>query len=228
MKKFTYKVVGLKETFTNKVFYLSKKEAAKKYAKDIGEDFLRFLGTNPLKNGIDIYIKAPYVTSEKMTEIENKFLENTFVHEVSYDKPLIELLTKNIQRIGFWLLIFSGFLSLIAIVLINSAVRLSVYSKRFTIKTMQMVGATKSFIRKPFIWQNIKLGILGAFVALAAIAVTIYYLDKYLPALELLKDLVSLAYLAIGVLLIAFIITFVSTFLATQRFLNLRTDQLYY
>jgi cell division transport system permease protein len=93
---------------------------------------------------------------------------------------------------------------------------------------MQMVGATKSFIRKPFIWQNIKLGILGACVALAAIAITIYYLDKYLPALELLKDVASLVYLASGVLLIALIITFVSTFLATQRFLNLRTDQLYY
>ncbi len=218
----------LKEPFTNKAIYISKEDAAKKYAKDIGEDFLSFLGSNPLKNGIDIYVKASHVTPEKMTEIEQKFLNNAFVAEVSYDKPLIQLLTKNIQKISFWLFILSGFLGLIAIILINSAVRLSVYSKRFNIKTMQMVGATKSFIRKPFIWQNIKLGMIGACIALIGIGVTMYYADKYVPALALLEDVVSLTYLASGVIGISFLITLVSTFFATQRFLNLQTDQLYY
>lgn len=218
----------LKEPFTNKAIYISKEDAAKKYAKDIGEDFLSFLGSNPLKNGIDIYVKAAYVTPEKMTEIEQQFLNNAFVAEVSYDKPLIQLLTKNIQKISFWLFILSGFLGLIAIILINSAVRLSVYSKRFNIKTMQMVGATKSFIRKPFIWQNIKLGMIGACIALIGIGVAMYYADKYVPALALLEDVVSLTYLASGVIGISFLITLVSTFFATQRFLNLQTDQLYY
>ena len=224
----TFREFLLTETFTKKAIYTSKAQAAKKYSKEIGEDFLQFLGENPLKNGIDIYLKADFVTPEKMQDLENRFLKNAFVADVSYDKPLINLLTKNIKRISFWLLVFSGFFSLVAMILINSSIRLSIYSKRFNIKTMQMVGATKKFIRKPFIWRSIKLGMIGAVIALIGLAVVIYYLDKYMPSLALLKDYISLGYLAGGVLLSAFIITWLSTFFATQRFLNLKTDELYY
>ncbi|MCH3883454.1 cell division protein FtsX [Tenacibaculum aquimarinum] len=218
----------LKEPFTKNIYYITKEEAAKAYSKDIGEDFLKFLGENPLKNGIDIYLNADFVTPEKMTIIETDFNKNNLIAEVSYDKPLIQLLTKNIQRISFWLLVLSGFFGLVAIILINSSIRLSIYSKRFNIKTMQMVGATKRFIRKPFIWQSIKLGILGSVIALLGLAAVIYYVDKFIPALELVKDYISLGYLVGGVLLTAFIITWISTFFATQRFLNLQTDELYY
>lgn len=224
----TFRESLLTETFTKKAIYTSKAQAAKKYSKEIGEDFLQFLGENPLKNGIDIYLKADFVTPEKMQELETRFLKNAFVADVSYDKSLINLLTKNIKRISFWLLVFSGFFSLVAMILINSSIRLSIYSKRFNIKTMQMVGATKKFIRKPFIWRSIKLGMIGAVLALIGLAVVIYYLDKYMPSLALLKDYISLGYLAGGVLLSAFIITWLSTFFATQRFLNLKTDELYY
>ncbi|CAM1359727.1 Cell division protein FtsX [Tenacibaculum litoreum] len=217
-----------KEEFVNKVVYISKEDAAKEYKKDLGEDFLQFLGDNPLKNGIDIYLKADFVTPEKMSELEKSFDKNKFVAEVSYDKPLVQLLTKNIQRISFWLLVLSGFFGLVAIILINSSIRLSIYSKRFNIKTMQMVGATKSFIRKPFIWQSIKLGLLGAFIAISGLGILIYYVDKYIPTLELLTDYVALGYVAGGVILIAFFITWISTFFATQRFLNLQTNDLYY
>jgi len=218
----------LKEPFTRKIVYISKAEAAKAYSKDIGEDFLKFIGKNPLKNGIDIYLKANNVTPKKMAEIEKKFQKNTFVSEVSYDKPLITLLTKNIQRISFWLLVLSGFFALVAIILINSAIRLSVYSKRFNIKTMQMVGATKSFIRKPFILQGIKLGFIGAIIALIGLGFVVYYVDQKIPALALLKDYTSLTYVAGGILITAFLITWISTFFATQRFLNLQSDELYY
>lgn len=224
----TFREYLLTETFTKKAIYTSKAQAAKKYSKEIGEDFLQFLGENPLKNGVDIYLKADFVTPEKMQELETRFLKNAFVADVSYDKPLINLLTKNIKRISFWLLVFSGFFSLVAMILINSSIRLSIYSKRFNIKTMQMVGATKKFIRKPFIWRSIKLGMIGAVIALIGLAVVIYYLDKYMPSLALLKDYISLGYLAGGVLLSSFIITWLSTFFATQRFLNLKTDELYY
>ena len=217
-----------KETFTKKVIYTSKKLAARNFSKEIGEDFLEFLGKNPLKNGLDIYLKADYVTPEKIQELETRFQKNAFVADVSYDKPLITLLTKNIKRISFWLLVVSSFFGLVAIILINSSIRLSIYSKRFNIKTMQMVGATKSFIRKPFIWRSIKLGMIGAVLALIGLAVVIYYLDKYAPSLELIKDYATLSYLVGGVILSAFIITWFSTFLATQRFLNLQTDELYY
>lgn len=217
-----------KEDFTKKVLYISKERAAKQYSKEIGEDFLEFLGTNPIKNAIDIYVKAAFVSPKKMQELEARFQENAFVADVSYDKPLINLLTKNIKKIGFWLLVISGFFGIVAIFLINSSIRLSIYSKRFNIKTMQMVGATKGFIRKPFIWQSIKLGVLGAFLASTGIGVLIYYVDKQIPALDLIKDYMTLVYLFGGILTTAFIITWLSTFFATQRFLNLQTDKLYY
>jgi cell division transport system permease protein len=224
----SFKASIAEEAFTKRVIYTSKKQAARQYSKEIGEDFLNFLGENPLKNAMDIFLKADFVTPEKMQEIETRFLKNAFVADISYDKPLINLLTKNIQRISFWLLVISGFFSLVAIILINSSIRLSIYSKRFNIKTMQMVGATKSFIRRPFIWQGIKLGFIGAFLALIALGLVIYYLDKFAPSLGLLKDYISLSYLVGGVLVSAFIITWLSTFFATQRFLNLQTDELYY
>ena len=216
------------EAFAKRIVYISKKQAARDYSREIGEDFLTFLGGNPLKNGIDIYLKADFVTSEKMLALEKKFNKNLFVADVSYDKPLIELLTKNIQKIRFWLFILCGFFALIAILLINSSIRLTIYSKRFNIKTMQMVGATKSFIRKPFLWRSIQLGMIGAFISLIGLAVIIYYLDKFIPVLGLLKDYITLLYLVSGVIASALIITLLSTLLATQRFLNLQTDELYY
>ena len=125
-------------------------------------------------------------------------------------------------------MIISGVFTLIAVLLINSAIRLSVYSKRFTIKTMQMVGATKGFIRRPFIWLSMKLGMVGAVIALAGMAAVLYYLNQTFPELELLADPMILAILFVGVFVASMIITWFSTFLATQRFLNLRTDELYY
>ena len=224
----TFRESLLEEEFTKKAIYISKTQAAKKYSEEIGEDFLEFLGENPLKNGIDIYLKADYVTPEKVAELEERFTKNVFVADVSYDKPLINLLTKNIKRISFWLLVLSSFFGLIAMILINSSIRLSIYAKRFNIKTMQMVGATKSFIRKPFIWRSIKLGMIGAVLALIGLAVVVYYLDKYIPSLDFLEDYITLGYITGGVILSAFIITWISTFFATQRFLNLQTDELYY
>lgn len=224
----TFRESLLEEEFTKKAIYTSKAQAAKRFSEQIGEDFLEFLGENPLKNGVDIYLKADYVTPEKVAELEQRFQKNAFVADVSYDKPLINLLTKNIKRISFWLLVLSSFFGLVAMILINSSIRLSIYSKRFNIKTMQMVGATKSFIRRPFIFRSLKLGLLGALIALMGIAVIIYYLDKYIPSLNFLEDYVTLAYISGIVILSSLIITWISTFFATQRFLNLQTDELYY
>ena len=218
----------LKELFTRKIIYISKGDAAKFYAEDLGEDFVNYLGTNPLKNSIDIYLNPGFVTPEKMQEISDRFNKNSFVFEVSYDKPLVTFLTQNIQKVSFWLFAISSFFGLIALILINSSIRLSVYSKRFNIKTMQMVGATKGFIRKPFIWSGVRLGFIGAIISLAGLAAVIYYIDQKIPTLQLVTDYVTLAYLGGGILLIAFIISWLSTFFATQRFLNLQTDELYY
>ena len=218
----------IKEIFTRKIVYISKDDAAKFYAEDLGEDFVNYLGTNPLKNSIDIYLNPGFVTPEKMGEIADRFKDNSYVFEVSYDKPLVTFLTQNIQRVSFWLFVISSFFGLIALILINSSIRLSVYSKRFNIKTMQMVVATKSFIRKPFIWNGIQLGFIGAILSLIGLGVVIYYIDQKIPTLQLTTDYTTLAYLGGGILIIAFVISWLSTFFATQRFLNLQTEKLYY
>ena len=217
-----------KEIFTKSTRFVSKDDAAEIYKKENGEDFMDFLGYNPLHNSIDVFVKAEYVTPEKMTEIETKYSTNQFVSEVSYDKPLIGLLTKNVKRISFFILLFSGLATLIVVVLINSSIRLSVYAKRFTIKTMQMVGATKNFIRKPFIWRSIKLGISGAILAIIELMFLIYYLNNNFPEFGFINNPLDLVGLFLAILLIGITITWFSTFFATQRFLNLRTDELYY
>jgi len=216
------------EAFTKSTKFISKEDAAAIYKKENGEDFMEFLGYNPLQNAIDIYVKAEFVTPEKMTEIENKYKMNQYVSEVSYDKPLIELLTKNVKKISFFILLFSGLATLVVMVLINSSIRLSVYSKRFTIKTMQMVGATKRFIQIPFILRSVRLGIAGAVLALIELALVIFYLNKYFPEFNIIDDRVELASLFGIIFLMGILITWLSTFFATQRFLNLRTDELYY
>ena len=214
--------------YTKSTTYVSKEEAAEAHSKEIGEDFMDFLGYNPLQNSIDVYVKADYITSGEIDTIATEIQSKNFVDEVVYDKPLIALLNENVARISFWVLVISGLFTFIAVLLINSSIRLSVYSKRFTIKTMQMVGATKSFIRKPFIWKSVKLGMVGAVLALIGMGAILYYMDKSFPELNLLNDTLLLAGLFVGVFLMGIIITWLSTYFATQRFLNLKTDELYY
>jgi cell division transport system permease protein len=214
--------------YTKSADYISKDDAAQMHSEEIGENFLDFLGYNPLKNSIDIALKADFVSPEKVEEIALDLQSRDYVEEVSYDKPLISLLTKNVKRISFWILMASGIFTLIAVLLINSSIRLSIYSKRFIIKTMQMVGATKRFIRGPFIWTNIKLGLLGAFFALIGLGAFLYYLNLNFPELNIFQDRLVLGIIFIGVLALGVLISFISTYFATQRFLNLRTDDLYY
>ncbi|MFC5048035.1 cell division protein FtsX [Aquimarina hainanensis] len=214
--------------YTKSTTFISKDQAAEVHSKDIGENFMDFLGYNPLQNSIDVNLKAAYVDAAKIAEISATISKKEFVDEVIYDKPLISLLNDNIKRISFWVLLASGIFTFIAVLLINSSIRLSVYSKRFIIKTMQMVGATKKFIRRPFVWKSVRLGMIGAIVAIAGVGTVLYYLNEAFPELALLNDTILLAILFIGVFIIGVVITWISTYIATQRFLNLRTDDLYY
>lgn len=208
--------------------FISKEEAAEQHSEEIGENFLDFLGYNPLKNSIDVKLKADFVSTEQIEEIAAELSSKAYVQEVSYDKPLIALLNENVKKISFWILVASGIFTFIAVLLINSSIRLSIYSKRFIIKTMQMVGATKMFIRLPFIITNIKLGILGAVIAMVALSIVAYYLNVNFPELSLLQDPTIVVLLFIGVFVLGVLISLISTYFATQRFLNLRTDDLYY
>ncbi len=207
--------------------FVHKDSAAKNNVDIVGKDFMEFLGFNPLQNSFDINLKGDYVVSDSIKTIEQDIKKNTMVTEIIYDKQLVDLVNDNIKKISYYILIISGFLAVIAMLLINSSLRLSIYSHRFTIKTMQMVGATKSFIRKPFVWRSVKLGLFGAFLAILALLALVHYVDGLLPSLQIAKDYFSLGIVFSGIILVGIIITWISTFFATQRFLNLRTDDLY-
>ncbi|MBN4084993.1 FtsX-like permease family protein [Flavobacteriaceae bacterium AH-315-B10] len=208
--------------------YISKEDAADFMKGEYGEDFLDDVGYNPLQNSIDVNLKAEFVTAHNLDSISQITLNKKFVEDVRYDKDLVSIMNSNVKRISFWVIIISALFSLIAVLLINSSIRLAVYSKRFIIKTMQMVGATKQFIRRPFIWKSVRLGIIGSILALIGMAIVFYYINKTFPELELLNNPILIASLFVGIFALGIIITWISTYFATQRFLNLKTDQLYY
>lgn len=214
--------------FVKSTKYISKEDAAELMKNETGEDFMDFVGFNPLQNSIDVNVKADYVTQTYLDSISEVTTAKKFVEEVRYDNDLVTLMNDNVKRISKWILIISALFALIAVLLINSSIRLAVYSKRFIIKTMQMVGATKRFIRRPFVWQSVKLGIIGSIVAMIGMAIVLYYLDKTFPELEFLNKPILLVSLFLGILVLGILITWISTFIATQRFLNLKTDDLYY
>ena len=204
--------------------FVSKEEAAETHAKEIGEDFMEFLGYNPLLSSIDVYFNASYVSPAFLNELQKTFEDKVYISEVLYDEPLVEILDENIKRITQWILILSAVFILVAILLINSSIRLSIYSKRMIIKTMQLVGATKSFIRKPFIWKHLQLGILGSLIALGALSGVLYELNQRFPELNLISNPLEPALIFSSILAMGVLITGLSTFFATQRFLNLTTE----
>lgn len=214
--------------YVKSIEYVSKEKAAEFMKAETGEDFMDFVGYNPLQNSIDVHLKADFVTSEHLEKISAEATSKNFVDEVTYDNDLVNLMNDNVKKISFWVLVISGIFTLIAVLLINSSIRLSVYSKRFTIKTMQMVGATKQFIRRPFVWKSVRLGIIGAILALIGMGVVLYYVNKTFPELGLLNTPILVVALFAFVFILGIVITWISTHFATQRFLNLRTDELYY
>jgi cell division transport system permease protein len=188
---------------------------------------MTFLGENPLQNSYDIHLKAEYVEKDSIAKIEKQLRTNPMISDIVYDKQLVNMVNDNIKKVSMWILIISGFLTFIAVLLINSSLRLSIHSNRFIIKTMQMVGATKAFIRKPFVMRSIKLGMLGAALAILALLGVLAYVETSFPDLGILNDKFLIAVVLLAVLGFGILITWMSTYFATQRFLNLRTDDLY-
>ena len=215
------------DSATKSINFITKEEAAEKYIKDIGEDFLEFLGYNPLLNSIDINFNSNYVNTTNLEKRKKEIESIDFVDEVVYDNPLVKLLDENIKKITLILLFITSIFVLIAVILINSSIRLSIYSKRFLIKTMQLVGATKSFVRKPFIWNHVRLGIISSIVSLIALSIIIVQLDNYLPELKILQEANELIFLFIGIISLGIGITALSTFFATQKYLNLKSNSFY-
>ena len=215
-------------SFVKSVRFVSKEVAAEKFSKDIGEDFVTFIGTNPLQNTIDLSLKAEYAEPDKMREIKRELEQNSFVTEVVYDQSLVALIHENVNRIGIVTLIFSALFTFVSILLINASIRLSIYSKRFIIKTMQLVGATRSFIRRPFLWTNVRLGILSALIAIVLFYLSLLAIVKSYPEFNILMDTGTLSIVFISIITIGILISWLSIYFATQRFLNLNTNDLYY
>jgi len=225
MKAFTEEMKTAK--FAKSFDYVSKEKAAAQHKEVIGEDFMQFLGVNPLQNSFDIHLKADFVNNTEITKIENRLRKNEMVADIVYDKQLVTMVNDNINNISMWILIISGIFAFVSVLLINSSLRLSIYANRFIIKTMQMVGATKSFIRKPFIKTSVILGFVGAVLAILALIGVLIYIQTSFPNLGIMEDQLAISIVLISVLVLGIVITFISTYFATQRFLNLRTDDLY-
>ena len=209
------------------VSFVSRDDEMKRLAKELGDDFTVLNGVNPLLNKLEVALKAAFVTPKAMDSLNKVIAKNSIVSYTHYDKPLLKVMTENTKKISLILLILSGILTFIAVMLINSSIRLAIYAKRFTIKTMQLVGATKSFIRKPFIYTNVVLGIFGALIANSLLGIGVYYLANKFPKLNLLSDTKMLLILFGLVILAGIFITVFSTFFATRRFLKLKTADLY-
>ena len=208
--------------------YVSKDEAAAKLKKDLGEDFVNFLGYNPLSPSIDVYLHAPYTIPDSVSKIEKYVRQYTFVKEVYYQESLLYLINENVRKISLFILVVSVFLFLVALTIINNTIRLSVYSKRFLIRTMQLVGATKSFIRKPFLVKSIFHGLIAGLIAITLLLGLLYLVEKEFFLLFTFQDTNLLFLLGAAIIFTGIIINVISTFFSVNRYLGISEDKLYY
>ncbi len=214
--------------FTKSVILITKEKAAEKLKADLGEDFVAFLGANPLLNSLEVKLNANYANTDTLQVIEKTLLQKPFVKEVVYQKEMINKLNKNTKAVAFFILIFSSALLIVAIALINNTIRLSIYSQRFLIRTMYLVGATRSFISKPFIFKGFRQGVIAGVIAGIMLAGFLVLSTRFIPDLLELQDENVLLVLFMGIILIGVIISAFSAFLAVLRYLQLKTSDLYF
>jgi len=215
------------EQYVKASSYVDKEEAAEILQKDLGEDFIDFLGYNPLLPTIEVHLNANYANPDSLGWIKKDLLENSKIKEVYYQESLVSVVNEKLNFISIVLLIFSIVLLVIAITLINNSIRLSIYSKRFVIKSMQLVGATQSFIRTPFVLKGISHGIFGALLAISVLVAAGYYVRKEFPELIDLQDIELYGAVFGMVLLVGIFISWISTTLAVRKFLKMKSDKLY-
>jgi cell division transport system permease protein len=208
--------------------YISKDEAAVKMKEELGEDFISFLGENPLPPSIDVYLISSYTSPDSVAKIEKYILEYPFVTEVFYQESLLFLINENVEKISIFLLVISAFLFIIALTIINNTIRLAIYSKRFIIRTMQLVGATRSFIRRPFIVQSIFHGFLSSLVAMMLLMGLVYLIEKEFFLLISIRSTTLLALLGGFIVVTGIMINIISTFFSVNRYLGISEDKLYY
>ena len=207
--------------------YVSKELAARNLQKDLGEDFVKFLGYNPLSPSLDVYLKADYANNADIEKFKAELLKNPLVKEVKYQQSLVDEMNQNITSISLVILVFAGIFVILSVALINNTIRLAIYSQRFLIKSMQLVGATKGFIRKPFLLYGIWHGLLGGLIAVMILIGTLYFADKQIPDLIILQSYTEFGIVFLGVIGLGIFISGFSTFLAVNKFLRLKVYDLY-
>lgn len=215
----------LMSDYLEKLTYVSKENAVLIMKEEYGEDFIKDLGYNPLVNSIDINLKSKYVETIKIDSISEIIKMNKYVDEIAYDKNLITLINENIKKVSFWLVPSIIIFLLITFLIINSSIRLSIYSNRQLIKTMQLVGATKSFIRKPFLKTNALLSLISSLFSISLLLSMLYYLDINLNFFNSI-ELNTIFTLCSTIILLGFVISYISTYFATQNILKIKADQL--
>jgi cell division transport system permease protein len=215
------------KTYVKETKYIPKEKAALDLQEELGEDFIEFIGHNPLLPSIEVKFLASYANNDSIAIIENDLKEFEQIKEVYYQKNLIHTVNENVRTISLMVLIFSGFLLLIAIALINNTIRLAVYSKRFLIRTMQLVGATAGYIRKPFLYQSMLQGIIGAIFAVGVLLALVYFLQDVMSGVISLNDISILVILFLIVLTLGILINLFSTYNAVTKYIRIKTDKLY-
>ncbi len=214
--------------YAKQVDYISKDQAAKKLQKDLGEDFITFLGYNPLLSSLDVKLNSDYANVDSLVGFEKQIMQKHFVKEVIYHKDMIKQVNDNAKVISIYILVFSSLLLIVAIALINNTIRLSIYAKRFIVRTMYLVGATQGFIRKPFIFKGIRQGVIAGLLAGFLLAGFLVLSTNYIPDLLQLQDPNLLALLFVGIVVLGILISGLSAALSVRRYLRLKTDDLYF
>ncbi|MBK1441070.1 FtsX-like permease family protein [Parapedobacter sp. ISTM3] len=207
--------------------YISKELAAKNLSQELGEDFVEFLGHNPLLSSIDVYLKAEYANTDSIETFIKKVSANDMVKEVVYQESLIDMVNKNIRTISIVILAFTAVLLIVAVALINNTIRLAIYSQRFLIKSMQMVGATRGFIRRPFLGYGILHGLLGALIAILLLLLTLHLGQREIPELVFLRNWFEFVVIFVVVALLGILISGLSTYFAVSKYLRLKSNELY-
>ena len=215
-------------SFVKSTEYITRQRAADELQRDLGEDFVDFLGYNPLLPSIEVRLRAEYANNDSLKRIERNVMGNSHVKEVYYQKSLVDMVNQNVRKISMVLFGFSMLLMLISVALINNTIRLSVYSKRFIIKSMLLVGATQGFIQKPFLVTGLLHGLSAASIAIVMLTGVLYLAGRQMPELIGLQD--QQMFLALfGLMIIAgMTLSCISTWLAVRKFLLMKTDHLYY
>jgi len=208
--------------------FVDKKTAAEELKKELGEDFVDFLGYNPLLSSLDVKVHAEYTNPDSLTILEAKFLKFPEVQEVYYQRNLVKQLNSNVQKLSLIILVLSILMITIFVALINNTIRLSIYSKRYLINSMQLVGATRAFIRFPFIVKSVLHGIYGAVIACFILLMIFFTYQPELKDIIDFQDSTSLALLVGGIFLFGILMTVLSTYFAVNKFLRMKFDQLYY